>query len=410
MPKNNILLSFLFSLSLLSMKAQIPGFYMRNNAKKIEIPFEIQDNFIVVKVLFQGIFPLKFIIDTGAEHTILTKKEITNLLNVTYEHERTIVGTDMKMPIKAYIARKMRLDLENLTLIKDILVLDEDYFKLDQFAGLEIHGIIGAEVFKGYVLKIDYLNKLLTIFDPSVFRLSDHKNFEELPIEINRSKPYLHTTAQISGDTTVLMKLLLDTGAGLALLLHTYSNPLIVMPPKVIKGSIGNGLGGEIEGYIGRIRSLDIGKSKLQSVISHFQELHAESDSNYILNRNGLIGGDLLHRFTVIFDFSKEKLYLKPNKFIKNLFEYDKSGIVPIATGVALSKFVVYDVLPNTPGEDAGILRGDDLIKVGWIPAQLLNLAVINNIFQGKEGKKVRITIKRNGVKIKKVIRLRKYI
>ena len=392
------------------LNAQIPGFYMKKGSKKIEIPFELQDNFIVVKVLFEGIFPLKFIIDTGAEHTILTKKEITNLLNVTYEHERTIVGTDMKMPIKAYIARKMRLDLENLTLVKDILVLDEDYFKLDQFAGLEIHGIIGAEVFKGYVLKIDYLNKLLTIFDPSVFRLSDHKNFEELPIEINRSKPYLHTTAQISGDTTVLMKLLLDTGAGLALLLHTYSNPLIVMPPKVIKGSIGNGLGGEIEGYIGRIRSLDIGKSKLQSVISHFQELHAESDSTYILNRNGLIGGDLLHRFTVIFDFSKEKLYLKPNKFIKNLFEYDKSGIVPIATGVALTKFVVYDVLPNTPGEDAGILRGDELIKVGWIPAQLLNLAVINNIFQGKEGRKVRITIKRNGVKIKKVIRLRKYI
>ena len=70
----------------------------------------------------------------------------------------------------------------------------------------------------------------------------------------------------------------------------------------------------------------------------------------------------------------------------------------------------MYDVLPNTPGEDAGILRGDELIKVGWIPAQLLNLAVINNIFQGKEGRKVRITIKRNGAKIKKVIRLRKYI
>jgi predicted aspartyl protease len=383
---------------------------MHKNAKKIEIPFELQDNFIIVKVLFEGVFPLKFIIDTGAEHTILTKKEFTNLLKVPYEHERTILGTDMKTSIKAYIARKMRLDLESLTLVKDILVLDDDYFKLDQFAGLEIHGIIGAEVFKGYILKIDYYNRMLTIFDPSVFKPSDHKNFEELPIEINRSKPYLNTTAQISGDTTVQMKLLLDTGAGLALLLHTYSNPLIVMPPKVIKGSIGNGLGGEIEGYIGRVTSLTIGKSKLQNVISHFQELHTESDSSYILNRNGLIGGDLLHRFTVIFDFSQEKLYLKPNKYIKNLFEYDNSGVIPIATGISLSKFIVYDVLPNTPAEEVGILRGDELIRVGWVPTQLLNLAIINNIFQGKEGKKVTVIIKRNGIKMKKVIRLRKYI
>jgi predicted aspartyl protease len=410
MPKLNLIFFLFFSFILFSLKAQIPGFYMQNNAKKIDIPFELQDNFIVVKIIFQGVFPLNFIIDTGAEHTILTKKEITNLLKIPYDRERTIIGTDMKTVVKAYIARKMRFDFPNLTLIKDILVLDDDYFKLDQFAGLEIHGIIGAETFKGYVLKIDYLRKILTIFDPSVFKPSDHKNYEELPIEINRSKPYLYTKAQISSDSVIAMKLLLDTGAGLAVLLHTYSNPLIVMPPKVIKGNIGNGLGGEIEGYIGRLKSLNIGRSKLQNVISHFQELHTEADSNYILNRNGLIGGDLLSRFTIIFDFSKEKLYLKPNKYIKNLFEYDKSGVIPIASGVSLSQFIVYDVLPNTSGSDVDIRRGDELLRVGWIPAQLLNLATINNIFQGKEGKKVTIVLRRNGVKMKKVIRLRKYI
>jgi predicted aspartyl protease len=410
MPKLNLIFFLFFSFILFSLKAQIPGFYMQNDAKKIDIPFELQDNFIIVKIIFQGVFPLNFIIDTGAEHTILTKKEITNLLNIPYERERTIVGTDMKTVIKAYIARKMRFDLPNLTLIKDILVLDDDYFKLDQFAGLEIHGIIGAETFKGYVLKIDYVRRMLTVFDPSVFKPSDHKNYEELPIEINRSKPYIYTNAQISTDSVVPMKLLLDTGAGLALLLHTYSNPLIVMPPKVIKGNIGNGLGGEIEGYIGRLKSLNIGSSKLQNVISHFQELHNEADSTYILNRNGLIGGNLLSRFTVIFDFSKEKLYLKPNKYIKNLFDYDKSGIIPIATGVSLSQFIVYDVLPNTPSSDMDIRRGDELLRVGWIPAQLLNLATINNIFQGREGKKITIVLRRNGVKMKKVIRLRKYI
>jgi predicted aspartyl protease len=410
MPKSSFLLTLCLLLFLLPLKAQIPGFYMNHHAKQIEIPFERQDNFIVVKVTFQGVFPLRFIIDTGAEHTILTKKEITNILNVHYDHERTIVGTDMKTIIKAYIARQMRLELTNLTLVKDILVLDDDYFKLDQFSGLEIHGIIGAEAFKGYVLKIDYVRQVLTVYDPSVFSASDHKKFEELPIEINHSKPYLNTTCQINRDTVVPMKLLLDTGAGLALLLHTYSNPQIRMPPKVIKGNIGNGLGGEIEGYIGRVTSLDIGNAKLQSVISHFQELRLESDSNYILGRNGLIGGDILSRFTLIFDFSREKLYLKPNKYLKDHFEFDKSGIVSIATGISLDHFLVYDVLPNTPAFEADFHRGDEITRIGWLPSKLLNLVTINNIFQGREGKKLNITIRRNGIKLKKTIRLRKYI
>jgi hypothetical protein len=88
-------LIFLFCCTIcLSLPAQIPGFYMGKGAKKIEIPFERQDNFIILKVLFEGLFPLRFILDTGAEHTILTKKEITNLLRVTYDREITIMGTE----------------------------------------------------------------------------------------------------------------------------------------------------------------------------------------------------------------------------------------------------------------------------------------------------------------------------
>ena len=49
---------------------------MSRGAKKVEIPFERQGNFIIVKVTFEGLFPLRFILDTGAEHTILTKKEL----------------------------------------------------------------------------------------------------------------------------------------------------------------------------------------------------------------------------------------------------------------------------------------------------------------------------------------------
>ena len=403
-----ILLLYFVGLSLVC--AQIPGFYMDRGFKKIEIPFERQDNFIVLKVMFQGLFPLRFILDTGAEHTILTKKEITNLLRVTYDREITIMGTDMKTQIKAYIARKMRLEMTGLTLVKDILVLDEDYFKFDQFSGMDIQGIIGAESFKGYILKIDYYKQIVTVFDPSVFKPSDHRKFEELPIETMRNKPYIRLKAQIKKDTNVNLKLLLDTGAALSLLLHTYSAPGLVLPPQIIRGNIGNGLGGHIEGYLGRIHSLKIGSYNLGNFVSHFQELNKDTDSSYLNGRNGLLGGDILSRFTIILDFHKEKAYFQPNKYFKTKFNYDKSGLVIIANGVNLNQFIIYDVEPNTPAFEADLQKGDEILSVNYIPSRLFHLANLNFKFQKKAGKKVRLAISIDGKKMVKTFVMRDLI
>ena len=383
---------------------------MDRGLKKIEIPFERQDNFIVLKILFQGLFPLRFILDTGAEHTILTKKEITNLLGIPYDREITIMGTDMKTQIKAYIARKIRLEITGLTLVKDILVLDEDYFKFDQFSGMDIQGILGAEVFKGYILKIDYYKQILTIFDPSVFKPSEHRKFEELPIETMRSKPYIRLNAQIKKDTNVSLKLLLDTGAALSLLLHTYSTPGLVLPPQVIKGNIGNGLGGQIEGYLGRIHALKIGSYNLGNFVSHFQELNSDTDSTYLNARNGLIGSDILSRFTIILDFHQDKAYFQPNRFFKTQFNYDKSGLVIIANGVNLNQFTIYDVEPNSPASEADLRKGDEILSVNYVPSSLLHLANLNFRFQKKAGKKARLVISRDGKKLIKTIVLRDLI
>ena len=390
--------------------AQIPGFFMNRGVKKVEIPFERQDNFIILKVFFQGLFPLKFILDTGAEHTILTKKEITNLLRVSYDKEISIMGTDMRTEIKAYIVRKMRLELPSLTLVKDIIVLDEDYFKFDQFLGFDIQGIIGAEAFRGYILKIDYEKQILTIYDPSVFKASETRRYEELPLETMRSKPYIYVDAQIKPDSTVKLKLLLDTGASLSLLLHTHSAPGLDLPPQVIKGNIGNGLGGQIDGYLGRIHAFKIGSNTLGNFVSHFQELYNELDSNYINGRNGLIGSDILSRFNIIIDFNKDKVYFQTNKLFKRKFSYDKSGLVIIANGTNLNKFIIYDVDANSPALEADLRKGDEILKINRFPAHFFQLANLNFKFQKKAGTKIRLVILRDGKKLVKNIVLRDLI
>lgn len=383
---------------------------MSRGAKKVEIPFERQGNFIIVKVVFEGLFPLRFILDTGAEHTILTKKEIPNLLGIPFERTITLMGTDMKTQVIAHIIRKVKLQLTNVLFVKDIIVLDEDYFQFDKFAGLDVHGVLGSEAFRGYVVKFDYSKQIITLFDPSVFKPSDHRNFEELPIEIIRSKPYITTSAQILTDSVVQLKLLIDTGAGLSLLLHTYSTPGLALPQKVIKGNIGSGLGGEIEGYVGRVRSLSIGSNQLINPVSNFQELNELSDSVYLNGRNGLIGGEIMSRFNFIIDFNREKLYLQTNRYFKTKFSYDKSGLILIAGGENLSIFTVHEVLPNSPAAEAGFQKGDQLIRINFTPSRFFGLGDINRKLQGRTGRVYRIIFSRNGQKMKTKLKLRDLI
>ena len=383
---------------------------MSKGLKKIEIPFERQGNFIIVRVIFEGLFPLRFILDTGAEHTILTKKDIPMLLGIPFERSINLMGTDMKTQVVAHIIRKVKLQLPNVSFTKDIIVLDDDYFEFDKFAGLEVHGIIGAEALRGYVVKFDYARQLITLYDPSVFKAADRKHFEELPLQIIRSKPYLTTSAQIQNDSVVQLKLLLDTGAALSLLLHTYSTPGLSLPTQVIKGNIGTGLGGEIEGYVGRIKKLQLGRNQLIEPISNFQELVTLSDSTYLNGRNGLIGGEILSRFNFIIDLNNEKLYLQPNKYFKYKFKYDKSGLILIAGGATLNMFAVYGVLPKSPAEEAGFQKGDEITRINLTPCRYFNLSSINQKFQGKTGKIFHIRFKRNGQSMKLNLKLRDLI
>lgn len=377
------------------------------STQRIDIPFELQNNFIVLNISYEGIFPLRFIFDTGAEHTIITKKEIPNLLNTAYYRTITLYGADMRSKVQASIAKRVRLDLPNITIFKNVLVLDEDIFQFDKFSGMEIQGILGVEAFAGFVVRINYARRLLSIYPPSVFDEKKFKNYEKIPIDIFQNKPYINALTYIKSDTAQSLRMLLDTGADLAVMFQTDERFDIGLPEHTIKGNIGNGLGGVIEGVLGRIHNINIGNTPISTPISHFQTATLLYDSTLLHNRQGIIGGEILSRFDIIFDFNQSVIYTKPNKRFKKAFEYDRSGISLVAIGAELNRFLILDVVENSPAALAGVQEGDEIVKVGIFPARFYKMATITQKFHKKVGKKVRITVKRNQNKYKIVFRLK---
>ncbi len=390
-------------------RSQLYDLEIKRGIKKVDIPFEYENNFIIIKVIFNDVFPLKFIFDTGAEHTILTRREITDLLQINYERRFVILGSDLSTELYAYLARGVKLSIHNLVALnRSILVLDEDYFRFEEYGGINVQGIIGADLFRRFVVKIDYKRRRITLYDPAHFTPPKGR-VTTIPIEMHRNKPYLLAPTNIS-DTTIQAKYLLDTGASLSLLLYSNTHPAFELPPKYIRSKIGMGLGGYLQGFLGRIDKLEMGEFTLDGVITNFQEVPPDLDSTFLNDRNGIIGNQILNRFEVTVDYINEKLYLEPEKNFKKKFQYDKSGLIVAASGANLNVFTVVDLIAGSPAEQAGVQIGDEIKSINGLPASFLHLFDITKRLQKRAGKRIRLIIKRGDERLRIKFRLRELI
>ena len=403
--KNLLLIATLF-LFINASKAQSFGFRYDDNLAKVEIPFEIRNDFIVVKIIFNKRIPLHFIFDTGAEHTILTKKIYSEMLGLKLDRAINFIGADLKTVLTAYVARNVHIKLGDIVApTQDILIFDEDYIKMDELVGKEIQGILGVDLFKSFTLEIDYKKQILIFHNPKKFKVPKGK-WKVFPISIEKGKPYLDVNGFFN-QKKIGLKLLIDTGASLPILLHTNTHPNLELPEKYIPGSLGNGLGGTLDGFIARLERIEFGNLYFENLIANFQDLPLSSDSLKITKRNGIFGNALLMRFRIIIDYQNTKMYFLPNRKYNRSMGFDKSGLHLIASGKNLKTFLVHFVIPNSPADNAGLKKGDAIIKINHLSSKLLSLREVTKKLQKRNNKKIRLTIIRNDKKLKYKFRLK---
>src|SRR5688500_6958034 len=260
--------------------------------KKVIIPFKYVNNFIILDVKIFGSIPVQLIFDTGAEHVIIFKRQYTDLLQVAYDKRIPIMGSDLSRQVYALIARNGIMEVAGLPAKPyDFLILEEDYFNLEELIGTKIDGLIGGSVFKNLIIHVDYRTQRMTLHDPNFFEVPD--GYSVIPIHIKINKPYLNAEANLQDGSVVNVNLLVDTGAGVPLLLHTNSHSSLKLPDQYIRGKLGMGLGGYLEGFIGRINSLSIADIEFPGIVTSFQDIKTEFMENKDRFRHGIIGKQL---------------------------------------------------------------------------------------------------------------------
>lgn len=384
--------------------AQPIGLDLLHGKDEIKVPFQQRNGLLLVDVRIAKKLPLKFIFDTGAEHTVLFHKQLTDLLGFEYSTRIKILGSDLAEEQYALVTRNAILELPDVTSVeRDILVLEEDIFLLRETLGFEVDGILGGSFFRGMILKIDYKKSQIIIRHPE--RFEPPKDYHTYDIEIFKNKPYLNVEVLTSRDSLTESKLLLDTGASLPLLLHTNTDTLLSLPDLVIDGNLGIGLGGALSGYMGKTPLLKIQELEFNNILTAFQDLTMVKEMD--IRRNGIFGNLLLERFGVIIDYLNSKLYLKPTRKFNKQFGYDRSGLIIIAVGKNLKQFYVKKVVKGSPADEAGVKAGDLIKKINWFRAKRWNLGRINKLLQKREGRRIKLKLEREGEEIKTEFRLR---
>ncbi|GAB3197586.1 hypothetical protein GCM10027293_12480 [Pontibacter aydingkolensis] len=369
--------------------------YFTSNRKQIKIPFKLVHNLIIIPVAINDSKELNFILDSGVRNTLITRLFYSDSLNLNDADKVTIHGLGSGHEIEALyssgnIMRMNGIQGDN----HQVYVLLEDVFNLSHRMGMPVHGIIGYDIFKNFIVKINYSSKVLTLYRPDV-ELKKKKKAEEFPLHIEATKAYVYGNVHQQNGDTLEVKLVVDTGASHTLSLYLPTNNKLALPPKVMDAYLGRGLGGDIHGKIGRLDAFVMGKYALSDLPASYPDEEAIKLALNIANRNGNLGSDILNRFTVVLDYPHNKLTLIPNSKFKKPFNYNLAGFEISTPLPGTNIYVISNVVDNTPAKLVGLKPGDQILNINGQECKNMLLPEILEMIDSRPGRRIRMKLKR---------------
>jgi len=403
------------------------------DAKKTVIPFKLINNLIFIPITVNGA-ELTFLLDTGVAETTIFSLE-NKEMKLSPLEKMKFSGLGGSGSIEGFKSDH-NLGKIGKHFINDsftlFIILDQD-FNISSHVGIPVNGIIGFHFFKNHPVIIDYASKKITIYQDIELFKKKIKKFDELPISLERNKPYIFADVEMTNDKKS-SKLLIDLGNSDAIWLFPALIKDFVYNRPNIDDFLGRGFNGDIYGKRSRIHNFYLGDFKFAKPLTAMPDEFSIQHVNLVDHRKGSVGGEIMRRFTTAFDYPNQKLYLKKNGDYDDPFHFNMSGLdfqqdgmqwekdlVNLeskrkdngTTGVELInnslqyKFVlkplfsIAGVRKDSPGYKAGLKKGDQLITINGRKTSEMTLNKIMEMMKSDEGKIINMVIVRKNQELR---------
>ncbi|MDB5089330.1 MAG: Aspartyl protease [Mucilaginibacter sp.] len=381
-------------------------FDLQGNSKRTTIPFRMIRDMIIIQLNINNKGPFNFILDTGVGLMLITDPKLVDSINIVSKRTLKISGIGEGDAYEAYVTSALNVQIHGLVSY-DVAsaILKTDHFGLSNYAGIPIHGLLGYEFFNNLAVKIDFSDSTLSVSRPVNMKLFRKAN--KIPLTIEDRKPYIHTKILYADGAKTDNKLILDLGAGHSLSLEN-AIETHGLPEKFVRANLGVGLTGPVNGFLSRIKEIDIGKFKIKDVITSFPE--GEQYKSLSIKRDGNLGIGILKRFSVIIDYPDSALYLKQGTNFKAPFEHDMSGLEYYSAGTEFNHIIISRVEPGSPGDAVGLEKDDEILAINLKPVAKMTLEQIDSIFKSQPDRSLLLEIYHDNKKDDVILTLKRRI
>lgn len=330
---------------------------------KATIPFKLVNNHIYIPATVNG-HSLRFIVDTGAQN-ILTR-EAARRADIKSEGALQ-GGGGGKKSVNAGLAKVGTLVLGDKIELKNqpFGVLPMPGFS--NIEGTQFDGLVGYELFKRFVVRIDYADQKLTFIEPADFDRTDAGTAVPFTLA-GGGIPFVKGSIDgIPGEFEI------DLGERAALSLFApfvKAHDLDTRYQTTNEATVGWSVGGSVHGRVARGGVLKIAGVTVKNPVVEL----STSEKGAFARKHiaGNIGGEILRRFTITFDYAHQRMYLKPNKNYGKPMNYNRSGLWINQQGAG---FIVESVMTGGPADKAGLGTGDVITAVDGKPAMKIGLS-----------------------------------
>lgn len=432
-PYFSILL--IFTLLLSSIESFSQNFKILGGEDSYKTSFKLINNLVIIPLEVNNT-ELTFILDSGVSSTVLFNLTSSDSLEIKNLKKIFIRGLGDGEPVEALHSKGNRFKMGKLFVTnKELYIVYKEKLDFSSKLGITVHGLIGYDILKDFVVTIDYTSKKITFTKPNKYKYKKCRKCEIFDLEFHKNKPYINATINVIEpyNKSIPVKLLIDSGGTDSVWL--FEDEDIKTPKNSFKDFMGEGISGSIYGMRSKLVSFSLKsfvfKEPNVAYLDSTSTLHAKR----VKGRNGSVAGNILKRFKVIFDYPNAKLTLKKNSNFNDSFGYNLSGIELMHAGQELVKekseaaFVVskgneslgnndrvvfnynykyvfkplyriYQVREGSLAEKAGLKVDDTLIKINGTYVYNYTLQQLTRKFYVKN-KTIRLVVNRYGVEHK---------